>query len=72
MADFMNPSNITVEDGSMVPTVDGDLIKEDLAYPKSWDSEVYNSFEALILCQELWMVKGTWGCLSFTLVLLRK
>lgn len=47
MADFMNPSNITVEDGSMVPTVDGDLIKEDLAYPKSWDSEVYNFFRSI-------------------------
>lgn len=47
MADFINPSNLTVELGSLVPTVDGDLIKEDLAYPKSWDSEVYKFFRSI-------------------------
>jgi carboxylesterase type B len=39
--DYFTPSNGTMELGSMVPTVDGELIKEDLVYPRSWDDDVY-------------------------------
>ncbi|XP_062619093.1 acetylcholinesterase-like [Saccostrea cucullata] len=45
--EFQKPLNLSFELGSMVPTVDGELFKEHLAYPKSWDDEVYSFFRSI-------------------------
>ncbi|XP_062619060.1 carboxylesterase 1C-like [Saccostrea cucullata] len=45
--DFQVPLNSTFQIGSLVPTVDGDLIKENLMYPKSWDDETYRFFRSI-------------------------
>ncbi|XP_062619061.1 bile salt-activated lipase-like [Saccostrea cucullata] len=47
MMEFVKPLNLTFELGSMVPTVDGDLFKDHLAYPKSWDDDVYRFFRSI-------------------------
>lgn len=46
-AEFVNPDNMTVEIGSMSPTVDGILIKTDLSYPNYWDNEVNEFFRSI-------------------------
>ncbi|XP_061177111.1 carboxylesterase 1C-like [Saccostrea echinata] len=45
--EFQVPLNASFQIGSFVPTVDGDLIKENLAYPKSWDDEAYRFFRSI-------------------------
>ncbi|XP_062619323.1 carboxylesterase 1C-like [Saccostrea cucullata] len=47
MMEFEKSFNISFEFGSLVPTVDGELIKENLAYPKSWDDEIYRFFRSI-------------------------
>ncbi|XP_061176337.1 acetylcholinesterase-like [Saccostrea echinata] len=45
--EFQKPLNLSFELGSMVPSVDGVLIKENLAHPKSWDDKVYSFFRSI-------------------------
>jgi carboxylesterase type B len=45
--DFFSSVNVSVDLGSMLPTVDGELIKADLIYPKSWDDDVYGFFRSV-------------------------
>eukprot|EP00105_Crassostrea_gigas_P028123 XP_011449674.1 PREDICTED: carboxylesterase 1C [Crassostrea gigas] len=47
LTEFVNPDNITAEIGSMTPTVDGYLIKKDLAYPENWDDRIYQLFRSI-------------------------
>lgn len=47
MAEFSKPLNVSFEIGSFVPSVDGELVKENLAYPKSWNSEIYSFFRSI-------------------------
>ncbi|XP_061177009.1 acetylcholinesterase-like [Saccostrea echinata] len=47
MTEFQKPLNLTFVLGSLVPSVDDDLFKENLAYPKSWDDEVYRFFRSI-------------------------
>lgn len=47
MTEFSKPLNVSFEIGSFVPSVDGELVKENLAYPKSWDNEIYSFFRSI-------------------------
>ena len=47
MYDFVKPLNVSVQVGSLVPTVDGELVKENFAFPKRWDNEAYRFFRSI-------------------------
>lgn len=47
LMEFFTPLNVTIEIGSMVPTVDGELIKENLVYHNSWDDDVYRFLRSI-------------------------
>ncbi|XP_061177010.1 liver carboxylesterase B-1-like [Saccostrea echinata] len=47
LLEFQSPLNVSFVLGSMGPTIDGDLIKDNLAYPKSWDDDVYSFFRSI-------------------------
>lgn len=47
MFEFAKPLNVSFEVRSMIPTIDGELIKENIFYPKSWDNDVYHFFRSI-------------------------
>ena len=47
MADLQVPLNVSFETGGFTPSVDGELIKENLAYPKSPNDEAYRFFRTV-------------------------
>jgi carboxylesterase type B len=48
LMDMQKPNmNTTLEFGGLIPNVDGELIKENLAYPRSPDDEIYSFFRSL-------------------------
>ena len=47
MMDLMVPLNVSIEAGGFTPSIDGELIKENLAYFKSHDDEAYRTFRSV-------------------------
>ncbi|XP_048755006.2 carboxylesterase 1C-like isoform X2 [Ostrea edulis] len=45
--DMMKPLNTSIDFGGFVPNVDGELIKENLAYPGSSDDDIYSFFRTV-------------------------
>nr|XP_022310060.1 carboxylesterase 1C-like isoform X2 [Crassostrea virginica] len=47
MMDLVVPLNVSIEAGGFTPSIDGELIKENLAYFKSHDDEAYRTFRSV-------------------------
>jgi carboxylesterase type B len=47
MMDLQNPLNTSFEGGGFMPNVDGELIKENIRYPRSFDDDIYNFFRSV-------------------------
>ncbi|XP_048755017.2 acetylcholinesterase-like [Ostrea edulis] len=47
MMDFRAALNTSYESGGFIPNVDGELIKENIGYPKSFDDDIYSFFRSI-------------------------
>nr|XP_022307375.1 carboxylesterase 5A-like isoform X3 [Crassostrea virginica] len=45
--DMLVPLNLTIEAGGFLPSIDGELIKENIGYTKSFDDELYRFFRSI-------------------------
>jgi carboxylesterase type B len=66
MVDLMVPMNMSYEVGGFVPNVDGELIKENIAYPQSSNNDIYSFFRTVDFMSGTLNGEGNTVCMGMT------